>query len=233
MTVNKFDNKFLYFFYKLQKLYKGKFPNSHFAEFAEDVMVNRIFKNQNKGTYIDIGAYHPFKGSLTYTLFKKGWKGTNIDLSKTSIDLFKMARPKDTNVCCAISNKTEKKTYFENSPINQQNSLIKKYSDQREIEIQAYTLDDLLNSRNIKSPDYLNIDTEGNEMEVLEGINFKKFNPKLITIEENNFFEISKLKNEKIDYMHERNYILINIIGVTMFFYQRTHLDKISEDIKI
>ena len=233
MTVNKFDNKFLYFFYKLQKLYKGKLPNSHFAEFAEDVMVNRIFKNQNKGTYIDIGAYHPFKGSLTYTLFKKGWEGTNIDLSKTSIDLFKMARPKDINVCCAISNKTEKKTYYQNSPINQQNSLIKQNSDQREIEIQAYTLDDLLTSRNIKSPDYLNIDTEGNEMEILEGINFKKFNPKLITIEENNFFEISKLKNEKIDFMNERNYTLINIIGVTMFFYQRTHLDKISEDIKI
>ena len=185
--INKYNNKFLYFFYKLQKLYKNKSPNAHFAEFAEDVMVNRIFKNQDKGTYIDIGAYHPFKGSLTYTLFKKGWKGTNVDLSKTSIDLFKMARPNDVNICCAISNKTEKKIYFENSPINQQNSLIKQNNEQREIEIQAYTLDDLLISRNIENPDYLNIDTEGNEMDVLEGVNFDKINPKLITIEENDF----------------------------------------------
>ena len=145
--INKYNNKFLYFFYKLQKLYKNKSPNAHFAEFAEDVMVNRIFKNQNKGTYIDIGAYHPFKGSLTYTLFKKGWKGTNVDISKTSIDLFKIARPNDMNICCAISNKTEKKIYFENSPINQQNSLVKQNNEQREIEIQAYTLDDLLISR--------------------------------------------------------------------------------------
>ena len=45
--INKYDNKFLYFFYKLQKLYKNKSPNSHFAEFAEDVMVNRIFKNRH------------------------------------------------------------------------------------------------------------------------------------------------------------------------------------------
>ena len=33
----------------------------------------------------------------------------NIDLSKTSIDLFNIARPKDLNICCAISNKTEKR----------------------------------------------------------------------------------------------------------------------------
>ena len=137
------------------------------------------------------------------------------------------------NICCAISNKTEKKIYFENSPINQQNSLIKQNNEQKEIEIQAYTLDDLLISRNIENPDYLNIDTEGNEMDVLEGINFNKINPKLITIEENDFANISNSNNEKKNYMYERNYILINTIGVTMFFYQKLLLDKISDEIKI
>ena len=44
-----------YTFYKLQKIYKNKSPNYHFAEFAEDVMVNRIFKNYNEGIYIDVG----------------------------------------------------------------------------------------------------------------------------------------------------------------------------------
>ena len=43
----------------------------------------------------------------------------------------------------------------------------------------------------------MNIDTEGNEMDVLEGINFNKINPKLITIEENNFAKISNSNNEK------------------------------------
>ena len=55
-------------------------------------MVNRIFKNYNEGIYIDVGAYHPYKSSLTYKLFKRrGWRGMNIDLSKTSIDLFNNA----------------------------------------------------------------------------------------------------------------------------------------------
>ena len=196
-------------------------------------MVNRIFKNYNEGIYIDIGAYHPYKSSLTYKLFKRGWRGMNIDLSKTSIDLFNIARPKDLNICCAISNKTEKKIYFENSPINQQNSLIRQNNKQKEIEIELIDWMSYYYLKIFQNPDYLNIDTEGNEMDVLEGIDFKKISPKLITIEENDFLKISKTDNKKVKYLNERNYILINIIGVTMFFYKKELLDKISDEIKI
>jgi len=91
----------------------------------------------------------------------------------------------------------------------------------------------LLISKNIETPDYINIDTEGNEMDILEGINFEKINPKLITIEENNFTKIFESKNEKVKYMSERNYFLINVIGVTMFFYRKDFLNKISDEIKI
>ena len=59
-------NNFFYWIYKLQKIYKNKIPNYHYGEFAEDIMVNRILRNYKNGTYIDIGAYHPIKGSLTY-----------------------------------------------------------------------------------------------------------------------------------------------------------------------
>ena len=48
-----------------------------------------------------------------------------------------------------------------------------------------------------------------------------------------NCAKISNSNNVKTNYMYERNYILINIIGVTMFFYQKLLLDKISDEIKI
>ena len=132
-----------------------------------------------------------------------------------------------------ISNKTEKKTYYQNSPINQQNSLIKQNDQQKEIEIEAFSLDDLLTLKNFENPDYLNIDTEGNEMDVLEGIDFNKIKPKLVTIEENDFSQISNFKCQKASFMNDRNYALINTIGVTMFFYQKDFLNKISDEIKI
>jgi len=226
-------NKFLYWIYKIQKIYKNKKPNCHYAEFGEDIMVNRIFNNITNGFYIDIGAYHPYKGSLTYNLYKKGWTGANIDLSKTSIDLFNIARPKDININCAISNFSGDTYYFENSPINQQNSLISNQEGKNEVKIKSFTLDDLISLKNINKVDYINIDTEGNELEILNGINFNKISPYLFTIEENSFFPSNSSKLAKIKFMNGKGYELINTIGVTMFFVHKNSIPKINDWISI
>jgi len=227
------NNKFFYWLYKIQKIYKNKRPNTHFGEFGEDIMVSRFFKNKEIGFYIDIGAYHPFKGSLTQKLYKKGWHGINIDISKTSIDLFKIARPNDININCAIGKVAEETIFFQNSKINQQNSLIRQNSNQEEVKIKCYKLNDLLTSNKIEKVDYINIDTEGTELDILKGLDFKKINPSLLTVEDNDFDLDSDNKKEKINYMKNQGYVLINNIGVTMFFIKKEDIKKISNFIRI
>jgi len=227
------QNRFFYWLYKIQKIYKNKKPNSHYAEFAEDVMVNRILKKIKKGFYVDIGAYHPYKGSLTYNLYNRKWNGINLDISKSSIDLFNIARPSDININCAVSEFNGETYYYENSPINQQNSLISQDDNQKKIKIQSYKLSEILKMQNINSVDYINIDTEGNELEVLMGIDFDKINPTLFTIEDNSFDLNNEIKKKKIIFLKEKNYELINIIGVTMFFVKKDSVSLISDLIKI
>ena len=226
-------NKFLYWIYKIQKIYRNKKSGEHYAEFGEDIMINRIFKNINNGTYVDIGAYHPIKGSLTYNLYKKGWSGVNIDLSATSIDLFNVARTRDININCAISNFSGETFYYENSPINQQNSLISTDKSQKKIKIRSYKLDEILTLNKINKVDFINIDTEGNELDILKSINFNRINPFLFSIEENSFFLENDSKKAKISFMKEKNYELINIIGVTMFFVKKDSIASINDWIKI
>ena len=226
-------NKFLYWIYKIQKIYKNKKPNFHYAEFAEDIMVNRILKNFNKGFYLDVGAYHPYKGSLTRSLFKRGWRGMNLDISKSSIDLFNLARPHDININCAVSNFNGETNYYENSPINQQNSLIKSNEQQLKVKIKCFTLNSILKQNNINSFDYLNIDVEGSEMEVIKGIDFDKFNPRLITIENNDLLLEDYSRSEVYELLIKSGYTLINKIGVTNFFIKNEIKGKISELIKI
>ena len=227
------QNRFFYWLYKIQKIYKNKKPNSHYAEFAEDVMVNRILKKIKKGFYVDIGAYHPYKGSLTYNLYNRKWNGMNLDISKSSIDLFNIARPSDININCAVSEFNGETYYYENSPINQQNSLISQDDNQKKIKIQSYKLSEIFKMQNINSVDYINIDTEGNELEVLMGIDFSKINPTLFTIEDNSFDLNNEIKRKKIIFLKEKNYELINIIGVTMFFVKKDSVSEISDLIKI
>ena len=219
-------NSFFNWIYKIQKIYKSKRPNSHFGEFAEDIFINRVFKNLNSGFYIDIGAYHPFKGSLTNLLFQKGWKGMNIDLSKESIELFKIARPNDLNVNCAITDFNGETYYYQNSEINQQNSLLKSNDNQKKIKINAFTLNELLKINKIDECDYLNIDTEGNEFTILQNINFDTIQPLLVSIEDNSFDLENENKKKIINLMEEKSYQMINVIGVTMFF---TNKNKVRE----
>ena len=219
-------NRLFYFFYKILKIYRNKKPSVHFGEFAEDVFINRLFKNINKGFYVDVGCYHPFKGSLTAKLYEKNWQGINIDISKTSIDLFKIVRKKDINLNLAISNFDGETYYYENSPINQQNSLIQKNDNQQKKKIECLKLNSVLTKYNISTFEYLNIDVEGSELDVIKGIDFKKFTPILVTIENNDLFPEDYYNNEVYKILKNNDYIFINKIGVTNFFMFKKKINK-------
>ena len=233
MKKNLLKNSIIYYFYKLLKIYRNNKPSLHFGEFGEDIFINRILKNINKGKYVDVGCYHPYKGSLTYKLYDRGWNGINIDISKTSIDLFNISRKKDINLNLAISNFDGETYYYENSPINQQNSLIQTNDLQKKIKIQCFTLDTVLKNKDLEEFDFLNIDVEGNELEVLKGLNLKKFKPKLITIENNDLTINEYLESEVCKILIKSDYTLVNKIGVTNFFMPNQLAHKILDLIKI
>ena len=227
------NNKLFYFFYKILKIYRNNNPSSHYGEFGEDVFINRILKSINSGKYVDVGCYHPFKGSLTVDLYKKGWTGINIDISKTSIDLFKLIRTKDINLNIAVSNFDGETHYYENSPINQQNSLIKSNESQKTIKIKCKKLNTILEENNLNKFEYLNIDVEGNELNVVKGLDLVKYNPNLITIENNNLIIEDYIKSEIYNLLKDRNYDFIGKSGVTNFFLIKKLSQNFSNLIKI
>ena len=104
------------------------FPKKSYSMFGEDLIVEKFFKNKNKGFYVDVGCYHPIDGNNTFLLFKKGWSGINIDLNKISIDLFDRARKNDNNLNIAISNKSQKIKYYYRKKINMLNTINKKFA---------------------------------------------------------------------------------------------------------
>ena len=225
-------NKIFYYFYKILKIYRNRKPSIHYGEFGEDILVNRILKNLETGKYVDVGCYHPYKGSLTAQLYKKGWKGINIDLSKSSIDLFNLVRKEDINLNLAVSDFNGQTSYFENSPINQQNSLIKNNDNQKKIEIDCKNLNLILEENKFEKFEYLNIDVEGSEQNVINGINLSKYRPMLITIENNNLHINDYIESETYKILIKNNYTFISKTGVTNFFlkneYAKNFLKLIS-----
>ena len=106
----------------IQNIYiKNKFFSKRktYAMEGEDLEVVKILKNIQNGFYVDAGGYHPLDRNNTYLLYKKNWRGINIDLSEFSIDLFNFARPEDININVAVENKDDKVTFFYQKKLSQ------------------------------------------------------------------------------------------------------------------
>lgn len=219
-------NKFFYYFYKRIKILKNSSKNFHLGEFGEDIFVRRFLKSFKNGFYVDVGCYHPVKGSLTNYLFNSGWKGMNIDLSQVSIDLFNISRPKDINVRAAVSNFNGETKYFENGLINQQNSINK--NKKNTINIRAFTLNALLEKFNINKIDFLNIDTEGHDFKVISDFNFNKYDPSLICIEQNSYDLNEIIKSDIHICLVANKFFLASRYGVTSIYVNNKYIKTID-----
>ena len=220
LKIKKFliNHSLSYYFYKIFKLIKNKKKGNYFGEFGEDILIGRFFRKKNEGFYVDIGCYHPIKGSLTYYLYKKGWRGLNVDLSKVSIDLFKLARPKDYNIEAAVTDFDGETHFFENGMINQQNTLENSGTHLKKIKIIAFKLQTLLEKLKINHIDFLNIDVEGSDYKVISSLNLNNIRPKMICIEENKY-DIKDIINDTIQkFMNSNDYFLFSRIGVSSIY---------------
>ena len=222
--------KFLYFIN--QKIRSFKKVKKSFSSNSVDLIIGELFKNQEKGIYIDVGCNHPFIGNNTYKLFKKGWNGINIDLDYTFIDSFKFHRPKDDNIQIGVSDKSgEQEMYFhhERSAINTlensrgKNAILKK-------NIKTSTLNNIIEKSNFKNKeiDYVSIDVEGFELNVLKGFDLKKYKPKALSIEfidpqmkKEEFYHqnINNIINSEVyKYMSDNDYHFVNLLHSDLIF---------------
>ena len=223
----------VYLFYNIY-LRNFKYLNGG-SQFNEDIYLNSFFKKDYKGKFVDLGCFHPTRDNNTYRFYKKNWRGINIDLNPITIELFDFFRSKDININCAISDKrTLKKMYFVDnlSPLNtldqnhlkflKKNFLFKK-KDFKEKKIKTENFNNILKKHNFYKVDFLNIDLEGLEYEVIKSINFKKFKINLICIEILDHNKISKNKSKKIrQILKKNNFKCLKKIGVNSIF-KNTH----------
>tara|TARA_A100001011_G_C14284075_1_gene832854 strand:- start:916 stop:1524 length:609 start_codon:yes stop_codon:yes gene_type:complete len=162
--------------------------------YSEDLVIKKFFKNKSLGFYVDVGCYHPIDGNNTYLLFKKGWRGINIDINKLSIELFQKARKKDLNINTAVSNKSTKVKLYYRKKMNMLNTINEKLAKSsfkkgyRTTTVKSDSLNSILENSKYRNKkiDFLNLDIEGNELKALKSLNFKKYKPKLICVEIHN-----------------------------------------------
>ena len=214
------------FFYNLFTNFFGKYKKSYSENFGEDLFVDFFFKEFKKGFYVDVGCNLPKTSSLTYLLYKKGWSGINIDISKRAIELNKVIRRRDINLNISVGNEEkmiDSFIFYDNCSMNTVDKKFKEYTiksvnkDPQVVKIKQLKLDSVLEKYNINKINYLNIDVEGSELNTLAGFSLNKYNPDLVSIEIHDK-NCPPLANKIYKYFLDRKYTLISIYGWTYFF---------------
>ena len=227
----KIKNKYLYskktnifkFFYFYYQFLKSKFkPRLAYSHWGVDLIITKLLNSKNKGIYIDVGCHHPFLNNHSYLLYKSGWVGINIDIDYNSIDMFNFFRKKDVNIQTAVTDhKGEVDLFFYHNRAAK-NTISKEFGSgaKEKKKINSDTLNNIIENSKFKNSkiDFVSIDVEGNEMNVLNGFNLKKYKPKLILLEfilpnKKEFYEkdINEITNSEVyKFLIKNEYKLIN-----------------------
>ena len=165
-----------------------------YSQEGEDMILRRYFESRKHGFYVDVGSCHPKRFSNTYFFYRRGWRGINIEPRPGSRALFQQMRPFDINLEAAIASSRQTRTYyiFQEMALN---SFSEKLCHERatvngerirsEIPISTMRLDEVLEAHLPKGTtiDFLTVDVEGMELEVLQSNNWKEYSPDLVLVE--------------------------------------------------
>ena len=214
--------------YILQNLYiqnKIHQKRKFYSQSKEDIFVLKYFKNKNRGFYVDVGCHHPSRINNTFLLYKHGWRGVNIDMSKLSIDLFDVSRKEDVNIHSAVSSKNKIINYYTNKNLFLSASIIQKKGSSKfkyKEQVSSKPLTKILDKTIYKDKqiDFLSIDAEGADYEVLKSLNFKKYKPKLICIEiwQDQIKEFNIKKHEIYKFLFKKKYKLATNLADNFIF---------------
>ncbi len=207
-----------------------KHAKTSFSQEGEDMIINRFFEHKKKGFYVDVGAHHPFRFSNTCFFYKKGWTGINIDPLPTAAPLFNKYRKRDINIQKGVSLKEEPLLYyafnepayntFNEAKANEYVNAKLVSPDVRKIKIDTVPLRKILDEHVAPGTtiDFLTIDTEGLEMEVLRSNDWEKYQPTIIILE-SHIIEIEKYLNSELDlFMKNLGYTLVGKSYYSYFY---------------
>ncbi len=194
-------------------IYKPK--EGYYGQFSTDALIELYFQNKRHGVCVEVGVANGTRGSNTLYFEKRGWRTLCIEPNPLYSDGISKSRKEYVQCACGSEyKKSSKFTVFDIGEHNIMSSLSGLQPDKRllkthghvinksyEIDVEVKTLNSILEENNFPSKiDFISIDTEGTELDVLKGLDFTKWDISLLVVENN--FEDSDIS----DYLLKQGY---------------------------
>lgn len=153
-----------------------------YAQNFEDVMLARVFGDRRDGFYVDIGACFPDVASVTRHFYDLGWSGINVEPMAEPFARLEAERPRDVNLNLAIARRSGQLPMFAGPSIGE-SSAVRPHATARPELVPCTTLEALCRLHVTRPIDFLKIDVEGLEYDVIAGGDWDAYRPTIVVVE--------------------------------------------------
>lgn len=195
-----------------------------YSQYGEDLIIDAIL-GIDRPFYVDIGANHPKHLSNTYRFYRRGGTGINVEPDPSAFPDLAAARPSDINMPIGIGVTSETLPFYRMSA-NTLSTFNKADADLsvgngyrllQTVQVPIETLAIILERHRPKGAiDFISIDVEGFEIQILKSNDWSRFRPTVIVL------EINRNQASLLEYMSQLDYVLVMNNGTNGIFLDRT-----------
>jgi FkbM family methyltransferase len=204
-----------------------------YSQNGEDYLLWEFFNHKPKGFFIDVGAFDGIHLSNTFAFEKEGWTGICIEPHPAYFPICKKNRIHSIclNFACVAHDKDQfSDFYIEKIGLlsgigirDNENDIKQRYLNRelnyeglKKVKVPSRTLNAILEKYLPSNAlvDFISIDVEGTEIDVLNGFSLHKFYPRVVIIEGNT----EDAKDEITKYMEKFEYKLARELSINLFF---------------
>ena len=209
-----------------------KDENMYYSQFGEDRILAGIFDGKSKGLCIEVGANDGVNDSNTMYFENIGWDCILVEPNPVLCNMIRASR-KARLIEVAASDKKGKTSLFVAegaerahgvSTINSDEHALNKIKSYgftySEVKVETKSLDEILDEEKISHEiDFITVDVEGHELEVLKGFSLDRWRPTVILVEDNSNFENSDVS----DHLKMFGYLRFMRTGVNDWYARKSN----------
>lgn len=202
-----------------------------FAQNAEDVLLWRCFAGTTNGFYIDVGASSPINDSVTQSFYESGWHGINVEPIPERVLELDYARPRDINICAAAGQNEDTIVLTRTPGIGGLSTIAsggQAHNGAWHFACKQKTLNAILLENSIQKIDFLKIDVEGSEEQVLRGLDLKIWRPTIILLESTLPLSTEESYQNWDLLLIGSNYNFVWFDGLNRYYIEQSHFQRLS-----